>query len=75
MSNRELMGGIEAKLFQIESMARIAMDNLNYENSGFDEPFINSVDMVNLMAAMINLANDIYDKVLLLDFNKSSHSD
>ena len=73
MSNRELMGSIEAKLFQVESMARIAMDNLNYDNLGFDEPFINSVDMVNLMAAIINLANEIYDKFDQLELIKDGN--
>lgn len=75
MRNSELITDIEAKLFQIESMARIALDNHNYKNSGYNEPFINNADMSNLMWAITDLAHDAYSKVQALELNKErSHA-
>ena len=73
MSNRELIGSIEAKLFQIESMAKIAMDNINYKNAGYDEPFISNLDMANLMWAITDLADEVYQKVDKLELKEDAN--
>ncbi|WP_392558738.1 hypothetical protein [Orbus mooreae] len=61
--NDNLICDIEAKLYQIGSMARIALENHNYKNSGYSEPFIDSVDMGNLMWAIADLASEAISKL------------
>lgn len=60
MSDNQL-GKVEAILLQLKSMAQIALNNTNYELSGYKDPFIEQTDMSNLLWAMVDLADHAFD--------------
>lgn len=72
-NNTQLLTSIEAKLFQIGSMAKIALDNHNYKCAGYDEPFIDNVDMGNLMWAIADLAEEASNKLDKLELKEDSN--
>lgn len=61
MNNDQLICKVEATLLQLKSMAQIALNNTNYELSGYEEPFIEQTDMSNLLWVMIDLADHAFD--------------
>lgn len=61
MNNDQLICKVEGTLIQVKSMAQIALDNTNYNLSGYEEPFINQSDMSNLLWAIIDLADHAFD--------------
>lgn len=71
--NFELLNSIEAKLYQIGSMAKIALDNHNYKNAGYDEPFIDNADMSNLMWAIVDLAEEASNKLDKLELKEDAN--
>lgn len=70
MNNNQLLTNIETKLFQIKSMAKIALDNHNYKNAGYDEPFINNIDMGNLIWAIVDIADEASNKLDKLELKE-----
>ncbi len=61
MNNDQLICKVEGTLIQVKSMAQIALDNTNYNLSGYEKPFINQSDMSNLLWAIIDLADHAFD--------------
>lgn len=61
--NFKLVSEIEAKLLQVQSMAKIALNNHNYKCAGYDEPFIEHTDMGNLLWAIIDLTDNAYNQL------------
>lgn len=61
MNNDQLICKVEGTLIQVKSMAQIALDNTNYNLSGYEEPFIKQSDMSNLLWAIIDLADHAFD--------------
>jgi len=59
--NDNQLSKVEATLLQLKSMAQIALNNTNYELSGYEDPFIAQTDMSNLLWAMVDLADRAFD--------------
>ena len=59
--NDNQLSKVEATLLQLKSMAQIALNNTNYELSGYEDPFIEQMDMSNLLWAMVDLAERAFD--------------
>ncbi|WP_294615457.1 hypothetical protein [uncultured Gilliamella sp.] len=71
--NFKLVGEIEAKLLQAQSMAKIALNNHNYKSAGYDEPFIEHTDMGNLLRAIIDLSDIAYNQLQNIGTNGGNH--
>ena len=61
VNNDQLICKVEGTLIQVKSMAQIALDNTNYNLSGYNKPFINQTDMSNLLWAIIDLTDHAFD--------------
>ena len=59
--NDNQLSKVEATLLQLKSMAQIALNNTNHELSGYEDPFIEQMDMSNLLWAMVDLADHAFD--------------
>lgn len=71
--NADLICEVEATLLQLHSIAKIALDNHNYKSAGYDEPFIEHVDMGNLLWVIIDLTDSAYNKLQDVGTNGGNH--
>ena len=62
-NNFQIINNIEAKLIQVRSMAKSALDNTNYKCAGYDEPFIEQADMSNLLWVIADLVEQAFDEL------------
>ena len=61
--NFKLICDVESKLIQVQSMAKIALNNTNHKYAGYDEPFIEQDDMSNLLWAIVDLVEQAFDEL------------
>lgn len=61
--NFKLICDVESKLIQVQSMAKIALNNTNHKYAGYDEPFIEQADMSNLLWAIVDLVEQAFDEL------------
>ena len=69
-SNDKLFNEIEAKLFQMQSIAKTVLNNHNHKSAGYDEPLIEHTDVGNLLWAVIDLADNASTILQELEFKK-----
>jgi hypothetical protein len=62
-NNSQIINKIEAKLIQVRSVAKIALDNTNHKCAGYDEPFIEQADMSNLLWVIVDLVEQAFDEL------------
>ncbi|OCG31337.1 hypothetical protein A9G45_00465 [Gilliamella sp. HK2] len=62
-NNAQIINNIEAKLIQVRSVAKIALDNTNHKCAGYDEPFIEQADMSNLLWVIVDLVEQAFDEL------------
>jgi hypothetical protein len=62
-NNSQIINNIEAKLIQVLSVAKIALDNTNHKCAGYNEPFIEQADMSNLLWVIVDLVEQAFDEL------------
>jgi hypothetical protein len=62
-NNSQIINNIEAKLIQVRSVAKIALDNTNHKCAGYNEPFIEQADMSNLLWVIVDLVEQAFDEL------------